>query len=119
MTESLRDAPPSGATPSTIDYLAFERTPRFIELKKRRSRFVLPLAAFFLAWYFGFVLLAAYAPSVMAIQIVGRVNLGLVLGLGQFVTTFAITMWYVSYSNKTLDPLGADLRAELEGMEQK
>lgn len=118
MTESLRDAR-HGGTPSSIDYVAFAQSPRFLELKRRRNRFVIPLAAFFLVWYFGFVLVAAYLPAVMAIPVVGSVNLGLVLGLGQFVTTFVITMWYVSFSNKTLDPMGAALRAELEKMEQK
>ncbi|TFC42479.1 DUF485 domain-containing protein [Cryobacterium sp. TMT1-21] len=118
MTESLKDARPDGAA-STIDYVAYEKTPRFLELKRQRRRFVLPLAAFFFIWYFVFVLVAAYLPGVMAIPVFGRFNLGLVLGLGQFVTTFGITMWYVSYSNRRLDPLGAELRAELEGMDKK
>jgi len=51
---------------------------------------------------------------VMARPVLGSINLGLVLGLGQFVTTFAITIWYVAFSNRVLDPLGAELRAELE-----
>ncbi|MBC7442645.1 MAG: DUF485 domain-containing protein [Ramlibacter sp.] len=119
MTESLKDKLPDGVVPSTIDYVAYEKTPKFIQLKKQRRRFVLPLAAFFFLWYFAFVLVAAYLPDVMAIPVFGRFNLGLVLGLGQFVTTFAITMWYVSYSNRRLDPLGAELRAELEGMDKK
>jgi len=46
---------------------------------------VLPLAAIFLIRYFAFMLVAAYLPDVMAIPV-----------FGQFVTTFAITMWYVS-----------------------
>ncbi|TFC86467.1 DUF485 domain-containing protein [Cryobacterium sinapicolor] len=119
MTESLKDKLPDGVVPSTIDYIAYEKTPKFIQLKKRRRGFVLPLAAFFFIWYFAFVLVAAYLPDVMAIPVFGRFNLGLVLGLGQFVTTFAITMWYVSYSNRRLDPLGAELRAELEEMDKK
>ena len=42
------------------------------------------------------------------------VTIGLLLGLAQFVTTFAITMIYVSYANRRLDPLSAELRATLE-----
>ena len=72
------------------------------------------MAVFFLAWYFAFVMLAAFAPEFMATPVLGVINLGLVLGLGQFVTTFAITMIYVSYANRRLDPLSADLRATLE-----
>lgn len=110
MTDSLKDA---GAQDS-IDYVAFENSERFINLQRRRRRFVVPLVVFFLVWYFGYVLAAAYLPEVMAQPIWGSFNLGLLLGLGQFVTTFAITIWYVAFSNRTLDPLGAELRAELE-----
>lgn len=117
--EEAVQVPTAPDTSPPIDYIAFEKTPRFIALKQKRSRFVLPMAIFFMLWYFGFVVLAAFRPDIMAISISGNINLGLVLGLGQFVTTFAITMWYVSFSNKKLDPMGAELRRELEKMEQK
>ena len=110
MKESLNETRPEGS----IDYVAFETSDRFVNLQRRRRRFVVPLAVFFLVWYFAFVLVAAYLPDVMSIRVIGSVNLGLVLGLGQFVTTFAITIGYVSFSNRVLDPLGAELRAELE-----
>jgi uncharacterized membrane protein (DUF485 family) len=110
MKDSLKDAGPQGS----IDYVAFESTERFRNLQHRRRRFVVPLVVFFLVWYFGFVIVAAYLPDVMAQPVWGSVNLGLLLGLGQFVTTFAITIWYVAFSNRTLDPLGAELRTELE-----
>ena len=110
MKDSLKDARPGGG----IDYVAFENTEGFINLQRRRRRFVIPLAVFFLVWYFAYVLVAAYLPDVMAQPVWGSINLGLLLGLGQFVTTFAITIWYVLFSNKVLDPLGAELRSELE-----
>lgn len=108
MTDTTPTAPP-------IDYAAVVASPDLIELKHRQRRFAFPMAIFFLAWYFAFVLVAAFAPDFMATPVIGVVNLGLILGLGQFVTTFTITMIYVSYSNRVLDPLGAKLRAELEG----
>jgi len=37
----------------------------------------------------------------------------LLFGLGQFVTTFAITTWYVSFANRRLDPLADEIRADL------
>ena len=110
MKESLKDTRPE----DSIDYVEFETTDRFVNLQRRRRRFVVPMAVFFLVWYFAYVLVAAYLPDVMARPVLGSINLGLVLGLGQFVTTFAITIWYVAFSNRVLDPLGAELRAELE-----
>jgi uncharacterized membrane protein (DUF485 family) len=41
-----------------------------------------------------------------------------VFGLGQFVTTFAITMGYVAYANRRLDPGAEQLREELERAER-
>lgn len=98
--------------------MAFEETPGFRELQRRHRRFVFPVVIGALVWYFAFVVVAAYAPAFMATPVFGLVNLGLLLGLGQFVTTFAITMWYVSFANRRLDPVAAELRSELEGMER-
>ena len=96
-----------------VDYLQVEESPKFRELKRRHRSFVLPVAALFLVWYFVYVLLADYAVDFMSTPVFGNVNVGLLLGLGQFVTTFAITMWYVWYANRKLDPLAEELRTSL------
>ena len=53
----------------------------------------------------------------MSIKVWGNINIGLILGLLQFVSTFGITAWYVSYSNRKLDPIAAEIRHEIEGHE--
>jgi uncharacterized membrane protein (DUF485 family) len=98
----------------TTDYESTERSEAFQNLKRKHRRFVFPLTVAFLAWYFAYVLLAAYAHDFMATPVFGNINVGLLLGLGQFVSTFAITMWYVWYANRTLDPLSDELRSSLE-----
>ncbi|MDN3495338.1 DUF485 domain-containing protein [Planococcus sp. APC 4015] len=113
MSDSRTDAAPPGG----IDYIAVEQSPRFLELKKRQRSFVFPLAVAFLVWYFAFVLLSSFAPEFMATPVWGLVNVGLLMGLGQFVTTFAITMGYVAYANRTLDPISKEIRDELETRE--
>lgn len=115
MTETPPDAPPKGR----IDYIAVEDSPRFRELKRAHRGFVFPLAVFFLIWYFIYVLLAGWAPGFMAQKVFGDVNVGLLIGLAQFVTTFAITMAYVSFANRRLDPRSAALREELENQESR
>ena len=97
-----------------IDYIKVQESPEFTELKRRFRRFVFPVSVAFFVWFIGYVLLAAYAHDFMATPVFGNVNLGIVLGLGQFVTTFAITMIYVKFANKRLDPLSVDIRADLE-----
>ena len=101
----------------STDYRSIEQTEQFKDLKKRHRSFVLPLAVAFLLWYFAYVLLADYAHEFMSTPVIGNVNLGLLLGLGQFVTTFAITTWYVSYANRRLDPLAEKIRNELAAAE--
>jgi uncharacterized membrane protein (DUF485 family) len=87
----------------------------FAALRRRLRGFVFPMAAFFLAWYFLYVLLAAFAPHFMAIRIVGNINVGLIFGLLQFVSTFAITTIYVRFANRNLDPVGGRIREQVEG----
>lgn len=112
----MSDTAPPG---NTLDYAEVVASADLIELKRRQRGFAFPMAIAFLAWYFGFVLLAAFAPELMATPVFGVINVGLLLGLGQFVTTFVITMTYVAFSNRRLDPLAAKIRTELEGRDAR
>ena len=105
-----REAP----APSGEQYLAVQASPEFAELRSKLRRFVFPMTAFFLLWYATYVLLGAFAHDFMAIKVWGNINVGLLIGLGQFVTTFIITGLYVRFANKELDPRAAAIRAELE-----
>ncbi|WP_144797813.1 DUF485 domain-containing protein [Microbacterium paludicola] len=100
-----------------IDYIAVEESTRFQKLKRTQRSFIFPLAALFLIWYFVYVLLGAYATEFMGQRVWGDITVGLLLGLGQFVTTFAITMAYVSFANRKLDPKAQEIREELENAE--
>ena len=71
--------------------LAVQASPEFQELRSRLRRFVFPMSALFLLWYFAYVLLGAFAHDFMAIKVWGNINVGLLIGLGQFVSTFVIT----------------------------
>ncbi|MFB7252004.1 DUF485 domain-containing protein [Microbacterium sp. NPDC056234] len=104
--------PPESAGP--IDYIAVEESPKFQGLKRTQRSFIFPMAALFLIWYFVYVLLAAFAPEFMGQRVWGDITIGLLFGLGQFVSTFAITMAYVSFANRRLDPVAAEIRDELE-----
>ena len=73
------------------------------------------MTAIFLLWYFAYVLLGAFAHDFMATKVWGDINVGIVIGLGQFVTTFLITFIYVRFANRELDPRAEAIRNELEG----
>ena len=61
-------------------YDEVQQSAEFVDLRRRFRRFVFPMTALFLAWYFLYVLLAAFAPDFMAIKLFGNINVGLVLG---------------------------------------
>jgi uncharacterized membrane protein (DUF485 family) len=102
----------SDVTPD-VDFGAIQKTERFQGLRRRHRNFVFPVLGLALLWYLAYVLLAGYAPDFMATPVFGRVNVGLLIGLGQVATTFIITMIYVSYANRKLDPDAAAIREEL------
>ncbi|MFF2372412.1 DUF485 domain-containing protein [Agromyces sp. NPDC058110] len=108
------DALSAETTQPDVDFTAVQASPRFQELRGRHRRFVFPVLAACLVWYLAYVLLAVYAHDFMSTRVFGSVNLAMVLGLAQVVTTFAVTMWYVSYANRRLDPIAAEIRDEIE-----
>lgn len=103
------------AAPSGQEFIDMQASPEFAELRHRLRRFVFPMTAFFLVWYATYVVLGAFAHDLMATPVFGHVNVGLLIGLGQFLTTFLITGLYVRFANRELDPRAAAIRAELEG----
>ena len=109
------DTPPA---PTGAQFLATQASPEFQELRTRLRRFVFPMTAFFLIWYGIYVLLGAFAHDFMAPKVFGNVNVGLLIGLGQFVSTFVITGLYVRFANRELDPRAAAIREKLEGTVQ-
>jgi uncharacterized membrane protein (DUF485 family) len=103
--------PPDAET----DYERVQRSPEFQALRRRFRAFVFPMTGLFLAWYLLYVLLAAYAPDFMGIRVAGNITVGLLFGLGQFVSTFLITMLYARWANTHQDPIADELRQHIEG----
>lgn len=93
-------------------------SPEFQRLRRRLRGFVFPMTVLFLMWYLLYVLLADYAHGFMSIKLAGNITVGLVLGLLQFVSTFAIAGLYVRFANRNLDPIADRIRDDLEGERQ-
>ncbi|WP_199440674.1 DUF485 domain-containing protein [Umezawaea beigongshangensis] len=106
---------PTAPDPDAQKWIELQQSPDFVELRARLRKFVFPATGLFLAWYVLYVLLADYAHEFMATKVVGNINVGLILGLLQFVSTFALTTLYVRYANKRLDPAAEKIRTEVEG----
>ncbi|NJC68943.1 DUF485 domain-containing protein [Planosporangium thailandense] len=108
-------APSRRAVADADAYLAVERSPEFAELRRALRGFVFPMTVAFFVWYALYVILSAYARGFMSVKIVGHINVALVFGLLQFVSTFLIAWLYARYAGRRLDPLAERLRARVEG----
>ena len=98
----------------TRNWEEVQSSPEFQNLRRRLRSFIFPVTGLFLAWYLLYVLLANYAPGFMSIKVFGNINIGLIFGLLQFVSTFAITIWYVKFADRKVDPLAVSIREDLE-----
>jgi uncharacterized membrane protein (DUF485 family) len=89
-----------------IDWIAAERSSEFRELEKRKNAFIIPATVFFLAWYFGFIILAGYAPDFMGEEfLTDGFTVGYLLALSQFVMTWVLGAVYVRKATRDFDPL--------------
>ncbi len=84
-------------------------TEEFRELRRRYRGFAIPATVAFLAWYLLYVIMSNWAEGFMNAEVVGNINVALVFGLLQFVSTFGIAWLYARHANKELDPIAEDL----------
>lgn len=101
-------------TPTAEEFIATQQSAEFQELRNKRRAFTFPITIAALVWFIAYVILAMFAPDLYATKVWGNINLGLILGLLQFVTTFFITYAYVKYADRELEPRTEDIRNRLE-----
>ncbi|MFI9590409.1 DUF485 domain-containing protein [Nonomuraea sp. NPDC052265] len=95
-------------------YEQVQESSEFQELKRRFRRWTFPMTVAFLVWYLLYVVLSGWARGFMGIKLLGDINVGLVFGLLQFVSTFLIAWAYARHAEKKLDPIADKLRHEVE-----
>ncbi|MFB7785235.1 DUF485 domain-containing protein [Streptomyces vinaceus] len=106
-----RPAAGGRAAPGASDiYLEVQRSAAFQEVRSRYRGFVVPATAGFLLWYVAYVVAATMAPGLMARPVFGAVNVALLAGLGQFLSTFLLTWAYSRHARLRRDRAALDLR---------
>ncbi|WP_329277356.1 DUF485 domain-containing protein [Streptomyces sp. NBC_00691] len=103
------------AQPTTEQFVEVQQGPEFGELRRTYRSFAFPLTLAFIAWYLLYVLLSNYAGGFMGTKVFGNINVALVLGLGQFATTFLIAWLYSRHAANRLDPQSDAIRERMEG----
>ena len=91
-------------------YLEVQRSAAFQEVRSRYRRFVVPAVAVFFGWYVAYVVTATTAPGLMARPVAGAVNVAMLAGLGQFLTTFLFTWAYARHARLRRDRAALELR---------
>ncbi|MFP3987468.1 DUF485 domain-containing protein [Streptomyces sp. E11-3] len=91
-------------------YLEVQHSAAFQEVRSRYRRFVGPAVALFFLWYVAYVVAATAAPGLMARPVAGAVNVAMLAGLGQFLTTFLLTWAYARHARLRRDAAALDLR---------
>jgi uncharacterized membrane protein (DUF485 family) len=97
-------------------YLDVQRSAAFQEVRGRYRRFVVPASVAFFVWYFAYVVAATAAPEFMARPVAGAVNVAMVAGLGQFLSTFLLTWAYARHARLHRDRAALELRWETQEM---
>ncbi|MFE0102614.1 DUF485 domain-containing protein [Streptomyces sp. NPDC059009] len=104
-------APAAAVESSAADiYREVQQSAAFQEVRRRYRRFVVPGVAVFFTWYLTYVVTATTAPGLMARPVSGAVNVAMVAGLAQFLTTFLLTWAYARHARLRRDRAALDLR---------
>lgn len=93
-------------------YRRIQRHPKFQELVQRRSSFSWLLSVTVLGLFYGFILLVAFNPGLMAMRLGGEnsvITFGPVAILSMFVLFWALTAVYVRRANGEFDDLTREL----------
>ncbi|MET9348318.1 DUF485 domain-containing protein [Streptomyces termitum] len=108
---------PGARVPGAAEiYLEVQRSPAFQEVRRRYRRFAFPATFAFLLWYLAYVVAATAAPGLMARPVAGAVNVAMVAGLGQFLTTFLLTWAYARHARLRRDRAALELRWDTQEM---
>jgi uncharacterized membrane protein (DUF485 family) len=99
-----------GAVAAAQVYLEVQRSAAFQEVRSRYRRFVVPAVVGFFLWYVGYVVTATTAPGFMARPVAGAVNVALLAGLGQFLSTFLLTWAYARHARLHRDRAALEVR---------
>ena len=95
-------------------YVHLHQTPEFSELRRKFRSFVFPATFAFMAWYLLYVVMSNWATGFMNTQVAGNINVALVFGILQFVSTFLIAWLYGRYMNAKVDPIARELEQRYE-----
>ena len=98
---------------------AITQSPKFVELNRKKKKFLISLWVIGVLSYFMLPLGVGYAPELFKKKVIGRINFAYIFCLYQYVMTLAIALYYTHRANKEFDPLAKELLEEFNKGENK
>lgn len=98
---------------TTTAFASIRKQPQFQDLVRRRRRFIAWLTVATLVPYYAFILVAGFAPHLLATKLSGTsiINVGWPVGLALIVGTWLLTGLYILRANGEFDELTAAIVA--------
>ena len=90
---------------SAYDWEGIERSQEFQELVRTRRSFLVPATIVFLVGAIGYLLLAAFVPSVMGWQVVDGLPFAWLAAISQVLRTWVLTWGYLRKADRHFEPL--------------
>ena len=90
-------------------YDELAQSEEYREVRRRTGTFVIPATAAFLGWYLLYVVMSMWAHDFMSTKVFGHINVALIFGLLQFVSTFLIAWLYARHMNNNVDDLAHEI----------
>lgn len=107
------------ATAPAYDWAAIDSDPRFQRLHSRKTRFLLGLMIFSVAYYFLLPIGAAYFPEIFKVKVWGPLNVGILFALSEFIVAWGIAFYYSRRANREFDAMARELIADAERIGRK
>lgn len=86
-------------------------SPAYRRMIARKTRFVVTMTVFFIAYYFALPILVGYWPRLMARPALGAVNWAYLFAFSQFVMSWTVAYFYMRYAGQ-FDRASASILAE-------
>lgn len=95
-------------------YERVRSNPKFLELTKRRGRLALVLSGLVLAAYYSFMMVVAFAPSILAQPLSegGVLTVGAPIGAAIIIVSWLLTGVYSYFANGPFEQLNSDIVRE-------
>ncbi len=103
-----------GTPMDTLNVERIQADPTYQKLKRERSRFGWTLTILMLIVYYGYILVIAFKPGILAARMgAGVMTWGIPIGFGVIVFTILITAYYVRRANSEFDDLTDQIKREV------